>query len=151
VNFWAWISVGSPGVMLHIEERLNSNVYIRILENVMVPSVERIFPNNNFIFQQDNCPVHTAHRVREWFADRNINVLDWPRRSPDLNPIENLWGLLVKKIEQQRLVFHNRDELRTAIIQAWHTLPEDYHRNLCLSMPRRLIRVIEANGAMTKY
>jgi hypothetical protein len=29
--------------------------------------------------------------------------------SPDINPIEKLWGLLVKKIEQQRLVFHNRN------------------------------------------
>jgi hypothetical protein len=49
VNFWPWISVGSPGVMLHVADLLNSNVYIRILQNVMVPSVERIVPNDKLI------------------------------------------------------------------------------------------------------
>jgi hypothetical protein len=62
-NVWGWISAVSPGVMLHVEERLNSGVYIRILENVMRPSVTRVYPNQNFIFQQDNCSVHKSHRV----------------------------------------------------------------------------------------
>jgi hypothetical protein len=90
VDIWGWISAVSPGVMLHVEERLNSVVYIRILENVMRPSVTRVYPNQNFIFQQDNCSVHTSHRVATWFQDQNINVLAWPSRSPDVNPIENM-------------------------------------------------------------
>ncbi|KAH0810911.1 hypothetical protein GEV33_011880 [Tenebrio molitor] len=51
-----------------------------ILENVMRPSVTRVYPNQNFIFQQDNCSVHTSHRVATWFQDQNINVLAWPSR-----------------------------------------------------------------------
>jgi hypothetical protein len=49
-----------------LEDRLNSDVYVRILEDVMMPLVSRIFPNFNFIFQQDNCSMHSAHRVAEW-------------------------------------------------------------------------------------
>jgi hypothetical protein len=88
VDIWGWISAVSPGVMLHVEERLNFGVYIWILENVMRPSVTRVYPNQKFIFQQDNCSVHTSHRVATWFQDQNINVLAWPSRSPDVNPIE---------------------------------------------------------------
>jgi hypothetical protein len=52
--------------MLSLEDRLNSDVYVRILEDVMMPLVSRIFPIFNFIFQQDNCSMHSAHRVAEW-------------------------------------------------------------------------------------
>jgi hypothetical protein len=148
---WAWILADNPRIMVHVENRLTGDVYFSILENVMLPSVSRTFPNLNFTFQQDNCSVHTVHRVASWFRNNNINVLDWPSRSPDLNPIENMWALLVQNLTRQRVVFQNRDELLTAIANAWHPLPKDYHRNLSLFMPRRLERVIEVNGALTSY
>jgi hypothetical protein len=74
---------------IHIEERLTSHIYIRILEEIMVPSVRVVYPEDNFVFQEDNCSVHTAaHRVSEWFQNHDINVFDWQGLSPDLNPIE---------------------------------------------------------------
>jgi transposase len=151
VNMWAWISAASPGVMIHVEERLTSDVYIRVLENIMLPSVQAVNPNWNFIFQHDNCAVHTARRVVEWCENHNINVLDWPSCSPDLNPIENMWGILIKFLQRPEVVFHNRDELLAAITEAWHSLPQNYHVNLCLSMRNRLNKVIDANGGFTKY
>jgi hypothetical protein len=81
VNIWAWISAISSGVMVHVEERLTSDVYIMIVENVMLPSVLATYPDGNYIFQHDNCSVHTTHRVATWFKDHKINVLDWPCRS----------------------------------------------------------------------
>lgn len=151
VNIWAWISANSPGVLLHLEERFTSDIYLRVLEDVMLPSVMQVFPEGDFIFQQDNCPVHTAHRVTEWFQSHNINVLEWPSLSPDLNPIENMWGMLVKRIQNQRLHYQNREELLAAIRTAWNDLPQDYFRNLCLSMPNRLNKVVEVNGEVIKY
>jgi transposase len=98
-----------------------------------------------------NCSIHTAHRVAAWIQDRNVNVLEWPSRSPDLNSIENTWGLLVKKLKAQRRIFRNREELLTAITEAWIALPPNYHRNLCLSMRNRLLLVVQQNGAIIKY
>uniref|UniRef100_A0A8C4S3M1 Osteoclast-stimulating factor 1 n=1 Tax=Erpetoichthys calabaricus TaxID=27687 RepID=A0A8C4S3M1_ERPCA len=52
----------------------------------------------DFIFQQDLAPAHSAKATSTWFKDHGIPVLDWPANSPDLNPIENLWGIVKRKI-----------------------------------------------------
>jgi transposase len=59
VNVWGCISVRGPGVLCIVEQRLNANVYVNILEQVMLPFVAQAFPDN-FTFQQDNCPIHTS-------------------------------------------------------------------------------------------
>jgi hypothetical protein len=105
----------------------------------MLPSVSLLYPDQ-FLFQQDNCPVHTAHIVQDWFRQNNIHIVDWPSRSPDLNPIQrqNLRPLNVKEMLE---ILHN----------TWETIEDDYCLNLCHSMPRRLAEVVNRNGAMTKY
>ena len=49
-------------------------------------------------FQQDSAPCHRAKSVTNWFQTKNVRMLKWPENSPDLNPIENLWTLIKKKV-----------------------------------------------------
>ena len=49
-------------------------------------------------FQQDNAPIHVSKATRAFFQESNMQVMDWPAYSPDLNPIENVWGLLSRSI-----------------------------------------------------
>jgi transposase len=84
--------------------------------------------------------------------ENEINLLPWPSRSPDLNPIENIWAYITKKIRSVDFRPANAEELQEAIENAWERLAEDYNmRNLILSMRRRLQFVIEANGAAIHY
>lgn len=151
VNMWAWISIHGPGVLWHIEGRFNANSYIQILENVMLPSVAHFFPQQDYIYQQDNCPIHKANNVTNWFTENNINVLDWPSRSPDLNLIENVWGFLVKVIEKRNVRPRNSEELLNVLNDAWETISEEYCINLYNSLPRRFNELLRKNGAIIKY
>lgn len=152
VNVWAWMSAQGPGVITHIRGRCNAEVYVGILENIMLPSVNAVFPQNNFIYQQDNSPIHTARVTSNWMQQQNIQVLQWPSRSPDLNPIENMWGLIVKKINRgNNFRPQNVEQLWERIQEAWIELTPNYTAELVASMPRRLNNIIEKNGAATKY
>ncbi len=101
----------------------------------------------DFIFQQDLAPAHTAKG--SWFNDHSVTVLDWPANSPDLNPIENLWDIVKRKMRDTRP--NNADELKAAVKETWASIPPQQCHKLITSMPRWIEAVIKAKGAPTKY
>ena len=50
-----------------------------------------------WIFQQDNAVIHNASITKKYLFEQKIKLLDHKACSPDLNPIENLWGLIIAK------------------------------------------------------
>ncbi len=113
VIWWCWSTVFS-------EVHSQCSIYQDILEHFMLPSSDKLYGDADFIFQQDLAPAHTAKCTKSWFIDHGVTVLDWPANSPDLNPIEHLWGIVKRKLRDTRP--DNADELKTAIIATWASL-----------------------------
>ncbi|KAI5155154.1 hypothetical protein ENBRE01_3494, partial [Enteropsectra breve] len=77
--------------------------------------------------------------------------MEWPAYSPDLNPIENLWGILVHRVYANGRQFDNEDQLKETAIKEWECISKDTLESLILSMRERIFDVLIEKGASTKY
>ena len=148
---WASFGNGKVGRIYFVakNEKMNSAMYREVLQKHLRASMRM---TGCSVFMQDGAPCHTARLIKEWFADHNVDVLDWVGQSCDLNPIENLWRGL-NRIIGNMPACSNLNELTKTITKAWKKLGRDkaFLTSLTDSMPRRVEAVIEAAGEATKY
>jgi transposase len=90
---WGCMTVNGPGNMVKITGKMDQHLYREILSDDLNQTIAhyRMKPAR-VIFQHNNDSKHTAKSVKTWINQQPFQVLDWPAQSPDLNPIENLFG-----------------------------------------------------------
>ena len=129
--------------------RLNADAYQEILENYLIPSIDLMDDKEDVIFQQDNAPCHTAHKIRDFFEQNSITVMKWPPNSPDLNCIENLWSWLDNQLSKIQIL--NLDQLQFEITKILSNVPVEICNNLVDSMPTRIKECRDNMGGITRY
>jgi DDE superfamily endonuclease len=152
VMIWGCMTTAGVGLMCRIEGKMDAELYEEILEDHVFQTLEYYDLNpSNFIFQQDNDPKHTSKRAKKWFEDHEVELLDWPAQSPDLNPIEHLWHILKMHLQQYENPPKGIQELWERVQEEWEKIPKEECVNLINSMPRRIKAVLKAKGGHTKY
>ncbi len=73
------------------------------------------------VFQNDNDPKHTSKTTTALLKKLRVKVMDWPSMSPDLNPIEHLWGILKRKVEERKV--SNIQQLLDVVLEEWKRTP----------------------------
>jgi hypothetical protein len=101
------------------------------------------------LLMEDGASSHTARLTTAYHVYHGVNKMNWPANSPDLNPIENVWQILKRRVS---LHFPTTElATREAIQLEWdRLLPVDY-KNYILSMPERCKAVIASGGAQTRW
>jgi transposase len=128
---------------------LNKQLYRDILEHNLKPTYERFFPHGLWRFLQDNASPHYNSDVNTWMHNHGIHVIEFPPRSPDLNPIENLWHLLKYRVEHRNP--RTAEELERVVGEQYDAITAEECATLARSMHNRLLQCIAFQGHKTKY
>ena len=150
------LSTVGAGVLHHTEGHLDGLHYQHILQNVMVPSVRMLYPDGTIHLQQDDSSIHDSCVVQKWLSRQaDVELLDWPPRVPDMNPIEKMRSEVKRTMQETLPVLppRNSDELWALVSDAWDEVGSSMHyiRSLIESMTRRMKSVVEAEWFWTSY
>jgi transposase len=157
--------------------RINNQTYIKFLAQVYVDeknknesvAKRKLFDDPDKVwFMQDGSSTHIHENSIEFLRQhffklisRNTEI-EWPSQSPDLNPLENLWGILKQAIYEKHFEFegdkkkdkrNKRKQLADFITDIWNKLDRDRPElitKLVDSFPKRILKCLELNGELLK-
>jgi transposase len=126
--------------------------FASILEDTVLPAAEEYYEDGSFKLIMDSDPKHTSRAARDVLDQRGVDYVsrdDWPANSPDLNPIENVWSMLVDALNKNPP--STVRQLRSRLKAEWKKLAQSKINNAIDSMPERLKLVREAKGKAILY
>ncbi|GFW24161.1 transposable element Tc3 transposase [Trichonephila clavipes] len=143
---WAGISLGGHTDLHVFHGGTVTGLRYRdeILDPYVLPYAAAI--GNDFILMDDNARPHRARIVEEYLEDHGLERMEWPARSPDLNPIEHLWDYLGREVAALNHPPRSLHELKHVLLCVWSSLPIPVSDNLINSMGNRSRQCIQVRG-----
>ena len=131
---------------LYLGEISLDTIYSWILFNQTL----KTFHGNRWFLVQDKDPKHTSKVARTWM-DTNMkkNQFEWPSQSPDLSPIENIFGWLKHQLIRRRP--RTISDLKDQLLDLWESLSPEFLAPYWKSMKKRCELVTSNNGYAIKY
>jgi len=150
--FCAVTPYGAPEPIEITSMKLNRFMYMRLLDGAL-PRIAPFFGDREWWYQHDSAPYHASGDAQH-YLESNVPLFftaqEWPGNSPDIAPIENLFGIIAQQVAEAEP--KNTHQLDRLFRKLWReaTTPEKCYK-LFASMPARVEAVIKANGYPTRY
>lgn len=149
VMVWGCFSSFGVGNLVFIDGIMYKEDYLKILKENLLESAQKLGLETDFKFQHDRDPKHTAKIITHWLNESGINVMKWIGQSPDMNPIENLWALLKRKLKERQITGKNM--LKRCLLEEWQKITPDFCNKMVNSMNTRCNMVIKNKGGPINY
>ena len=92
----------------------------------------------------DGAPAHLARVTTVYLNANNVNVVDFPPKSTDLNIIENIWDGLNSHVRRTDASWTTLNQLRAKVLYEWNNLPQNYVQRYVTSMRRRFVAIVNS-------
>ena len=124
---------------------MNTNAYLEILiKNI---KVFKKIGSKKLVLVWDNVPTHVNNKAKEFYLKNGIERIVWPERSPDLNQIENIWGIVKNELDKSKV--NKWVDIIEAIQEIWKELDQDIIEilvEIALDKWRQLMSIISQSG-----
>jgi hypothetical protein len=133
-------------LFIKIKESVNQILCKEILEVSLSSTICRYgLDSRHLIFQQDIASIYTTKILRDWFRN-HFNLLQWLSQLPNLNPIEHLWALAKRQLNQYDSAPSSMLELWDHVKDVWCSIYVEECKQLYESMPRLILVVLASKG-----
>ena len=131
------------------EQNMNTQNYLKVLEETIEEMKELRDISRDVLFLLiDNARYHWSMKHLNFFNENNIKIIDWLLHSPDLNPIENIWTIMKRKIAGK--TFTNINNLKINYI-SMETLDDEMIMKTWMSIYGKMNDCIKAKWCLTNY
>ncbi|GFV72044.1 transposable element Tcb1 transposase [Trichonephila clavipes] len=118
-----------------------------ILIPIVVPYAAAI--GDDFILMDDNCRPHRANLVEDFLFEEGMVRMEWPGCSPDMNPIEQVWDALGRRVAGRQPPPQTLQELERALLEEWDRILQLVINSLINSLPQRCSKLLAVHGKHT--
>ena len=128
---------------------MNAERPCAVFQAGLLPYIQNTFPDWHRL-QQDNDPKHASGLIDKFFEKNHVNWWPTPPESPDLNPVENVWGSL-KQYLRNFYKPQNLDQLKDGIQCFWSTLTPSVCTRYIQHLDKVIPKVIQVEGEPSRY
>jgi len=149
IHIWGGISLRGATKIIMFTGNMNAIRLGQIFEAGLLPFIREVFPDGHRLYQ-DNDPKHSSNYINDFFEEHEVDWWVSPPESPDLNPIENIWGSM-KQYLRNHFKPKNFSELKEGIQQFWQTLTPEVCSRYIRHLHRVMPKVVEVDGNPSGY
>ena len=137
---WAGVSLQHKTNIVFINRNLTAAHYQHeVLDTEVIPLLRN---HKGMQLLHDGAPAHRARATTTYLNAKNVNVVDFPPKSPDLNVIENIWDEINCHVKRTGAFNTTLNQLRAKTLDEWNNLPQNYVQHYVTSMRRCCLAVV---------